>query len=67
MVYDEWVRVDESVTRVQLAMRVAKVFNDFVEVRVTSSFCIASTVSVLTSCPSLATENRRLVLVARAA
>ncbi|KAI1787720.1 hypothetical protein LXA43DRAFT_895818 [Ganoderma leucocontextum] len=30
-VYDEWVRIDESVTKVQLAMLVAKVFNGFVE------------------------------------
>ena len=35
-VYEEWVRIDESTTKVQLGMLVAKVFFRFLEVRVVS-------------------------------
>ena len=37
--YEEWVRVDDAMTRLQLAVLVAQVFNRFIEV---SSFAIAS-------------------------
>ena len=53
VVYDEWVRVDESVTKVQLAMRVARVFNGFVEVRVAPSFLRR----VYGLCPDVVSES----------
>ena len=37
--YEEWVRVDSSYTRVQVAMAVARVFNNFVEVRCLTGWC----------------------------
>ena len=38
-VYEEWVRIDESTTKVQLGMVVAKVVFGFLEVRI-ASFCV---------------------------
>ena len=52
--YEEWVRVDDAMTRLQLAVLVAQVFNRFIEV---SSFAMVS----LTITHSLPSVSARLL------
>ena len=47
--YEEWVRVDDAMTRLQLAVLVAQVFNRFIEV---SSFAMASFLTITHSLTS---------------
>ena len=48
--YEEWVRVDDAMTRLQLAVLVAQVFNRFIEV---SSFAMVSFLTITHSLPSV--------------